>query len=74
MSKNKKEGYRRLAVLVSIGSFFVTYLILFITEKYVSSKEAIIEFPIISLAVSVVLFFGIRLIPWVNDGFKSNDT
>lgn len=77
MKTSKKEGFRRLAILIAAGSFFVTYLILWIVEESggrVSEEEAFIQFPIVSIIVAGIIWGFTKGVYWVIDGFrKQND-
>jgi len=76
MKLNDRVGFKRLARLMAILTFFVIYIILYSNERIVSGEEALIQFPIISLIVAISVYILIRSIYWVADGFlasKKND-
>ena len=72
--KEQKEqlGYKRLAFLITFGSFVLTYILLIINEKRVSDYEAFLEFPIQSALIALVTFIFVRGAYWVIDGFKKD--
>jgi len=65
----QKPGFNRLAKLITVLGFFVTYITLIVTEYGVNEEEAFIEFPILSIIVALVVFLVTRLVYWVFDGF-----
>jgi len=73
MSLYKEQGYRRLAVLIAIIAFIVTYTALCMNEYRVQPEEAFIGFPIVSVLTAGGAFILTRIIYWVIDGFKSKD-
>jgi len=72
MKLREQLGYKRLAILITFGSFALTYIFLIINEKRVSGDEAFIEFPIQSAIIALVTFIFVRATYWVIDGFKKN--
>ncbi len=74
-------GFRRLAVLLSIVSFFVAYILLLRNEKHqdwihgfnTDIYDVCIKIPIIAIIISVAIFVFVRIVYWVIDGFRKQE-
>jgi len=73
MSIYKQKGFNRLAKLIAIMSFFITYIILYVMSYNLDNEEVFVVFPIVSLLCSVGAFVFTRLVYWVIDGFKDSE-
>lgn len=71
MRLKEHRGFKRLAVLISLVSFIIAYIFLFINERMVNEKEAFLVFPIIAAIIALATFVFVRIIYWVADGFKN---
>ena len=69
----KEAGFNRLAKLIAIVAFFLTFATLLIILSGVNGDVAFIIIPIISLFGAAGAFIFTRLVYWVIDGFKKND-
>ena len=72
MKLKEQLGYKRLAILITVGSFVLTYILLVINEKRVSPGDALIAFPIQSALIALITFLFVRATYWVIDGFKKD--
>ena len=73
MKTYEQEGYNRLAKLLSIIAFIVTFIILSATIRRLQPEHIFIAFPIASILVAALVFFITRIIYWVIDGFKKEN-
>jgi len=72
MKMYQKSGFNRLAKLIAVLGFAVTYITLIVIESRVSEKEAFIVFPIVSIIGALAAFIVTRLVYWVVDGFNES--
>jgi len=73
MKLKDQTGFKRLALLVTLLSFVVTYIFLILNEGRVSDDEFLLEFPIIALLISLFTYILVRITYWVIDGFSKTD-
>jgi len=66
-------GFKRLVVLITLISFVITYILLFVNERRVSNQEAFAEFPIIAGIIALIAFVFVRITYWVVDGFRKEE-
>ena len=70
MKLKDHPGFKRLAVLITLASFVITYTFLIVIERYIDPEEAFVEFPIIAVLIALVTFVFVRITYWVVDGFR----
>ena len=64
-------GYKRLAMLITFGSFVISYfLLILVNADNINSKGAFIIAPIISGVFALIAYIFIRGVYWVVDGFR----
>ena len=73
MKLKDHPGFKRLAVLITLASFVITYILLIVNERSVSEEEAFIEFPIVAVLIALITFVFVRITYWVVDGFRKEE-
>ena len=64
MKLKNHPGFKRLAVVITLASFVITYFLLLVSGGRISDEEALVEFPIASVVIALITFV------FVVDGFK----
>lgn len=72
MKMYQKSGFNRLAKLIAVLGFSVTYITLIIIAPRVGEEEALIVFPIVSIGGAIAAFLVTRSVYWVVDGFNES--
>ena len=72
MKLNGSTGFKRLSRLITVLSLFAAYFMLLVNDGNVRDKEALIQYPIVSLLIAISVYILIRSIYWVVDGFRAD--
>jgi hypothetical protein len=72
MKLKNHPGFKRLTVLITLASFIITYILLFV-DGYYGEREIFFEFPIAAALIAIVTFIFVRIIYWVIDGFRKEE-
>lgn len=72
MKMYQKTGFNRLAKLIALLGFVVTFITLLVEARSVSDDQLFIAFPIASIIGALCAFLLTRLVYWVIDGFTQS--
>lgn len=76
MRLKEQLGYKRLAILISVFSFILIYILLIVNVGNFSPEEVFFAFPIASAIIGLLTFISVRItylvIDWIIDGFRKD--